>query len=86
MLDNNLSVVLGKYSFCLFISHGLFFKLLNNFFSKDFIQNHIYITPILFLCICSLFAVLLHHFVEIPGAKLMKKLLFSASQNNEGVN
>lgn len=84
LLDNNFSVALGKYSFCLFISHGLFLVLLKDIFSKDFIQDHIYMTPILFLGICSAFAIVLHHFIEIPGAKLMKKWLFSESQNQQG--
>ena len=76
LLNNNYSMYLGRYSFCIFISHGLFLRIIKQIFPASFIHSHIILTPVLFLCICSLFAVVLHHFVEVPGAKLMKKLLF----------
>ncbi len=81
-LNSNISVILGKYSFCLFISHGLFLKLVKQIFSTNFIQHHIYATPFIFLIICSIFAAILHHFIEVPGAKLMKKWLFTEGEKS----
>lgn len=82
LLEIKFSVTLGRYSFCLFISHGLFLKLINTIFSKDFVISHIVMTPIIILIITSLFSVFLYHIIEIPGSKLMNKLLFLQAENS----
>lgn len=83
MLENNYSLLLGKYSFCLFISHGLLLKLIHHIFSPYFIERHFIFVPIIILFFCSLFAIILHHWIEIPGAKLMSKWLFSEELYSE---
>ncbi len=71
--ESKFSGILGRYSFCLFISHGLFLKFFNAFFPKSFIESFPALIPILFLGISSCFAVILYHCVEKPGARLFKK-------------
>lgn len=72
-LNNNLSVILGKYSFCIFVSHALILKLTPKIFTSDFIQNNVILTPIIILCMCSLLGVILHYTIEVPGKKQLKK-------------
>ena len=77
--EKNWSVVLGKYALAIYMVHEPLLRIIRPLVfnaHSDFLTNHILISTLLYLSGVLIIAVLAHHFVEVPGAKLMKKLLF----------
>lgn len=73
-LDNNLVVSLSKYTYSIYVTHLLLFRLM-----KVFILNYAnswYLFPTLFVSAVA-FGVFTYHFVEVPCARYLKKIWFN---------
>lgn len=79
ILDNNLSLFLGRYAFSLYMVHLPIIRLVNRYLwqnNLDFIKTHPIFQVVMVFCICFALAILIYHFVEKPCAKLLSKKLF----------
>ena len=76
LLDNNLSVILGRYSYSIYITHSFILNMLRTFFWKKYI-NIIIIHPLLNVVITMLLifilSILVYHFVEKPSAEYLRR-------------
>lgn len=79
---------ISKYMLSLFLTHQLvtdtWYRNLPT--SSIVLSLETYQKILLFLIMSSILAFLAHHFIEVPGGKLMKKLLFTEPQNQQGGN
>ena len=76
LLDNNLSVILGRYSYSIYITHFFILNMLKTFFWKKHISI-IIIHPLLNIVITILLifisSILVYHLVEKPSAEYLRR-------------
>lgn len=76
LLDNNLSVILGRYSYSIYITHFFVLNMLRTFFWKKYI-NIIIIHPLLNVVMTMLLvlisSILVYHLVEKPSAEYLRR-------------
>ena len=76
LLDNNLSVILGRYSYSIYITHSFVLNMLRTFFWKKYI-NIIIVHPLLNVVMTMLLvlilSILVYHLVEKPSAEYLRR-------------
>lgn len=72
--DNNFVVNLSKYTYSIYVTHLLLFRLMKNFILNS--ANEWYLFPVLLVSAIVL-GVFTYHFVEVPSAKFLKKKWFN---------
>ena len=80
LLENNISVFLGRYSYSIFVVHFIIttsaaHKILP-VFQKAYVTLHPYLVLVLIYVAIIFLAVIAHHFIEKPGAKFLSKIFF----------
>ena len=84
LLDNDFSVILGRYSYSIYSIHSFIFIVLRNTFwknHKEFIFTYPMLNVIITIILVFVFAVLTYQFVEKPSAKYLNKKFFSDTNN-----
>ena len=80
LLDNNLSVILGRYSYSIYITHSFVLNMLRTFFWKKYI-NIIIIYPLLNVVMTMLLvlisSILVYHLVKKPSAEYLRRKWFN---------
>lgn len=79
LLDNNYSVILGRYSYSIYSVHLFVMDLLINTFwksHKDFVSLHPVTNFTVTVLLVFIFAILTYHFVEKPSAKYLSRKFF----------
>lgn len=87
LLENDLSVLLGRYSYSIFITHCILLDLFKKYiFNKQLINNlttaqtiATFYTTVFF---CIFFGILTYYLIEKPSSKYLSKFLLK-EQNNE---
>ena len=77
LLNHQISIVLGSYSYAVFLVHTLIIRFLTDNFDLPHLPlalEHPYLTIVLILSAIFLLAVITHHCIEIPLANLEKRL------------
>lgn len=80
LLDNKFSVILGRYSFALYMTHCFLWHLFKHYWVDSHVNTiitHPYLTGIGMFIIAFIFAIFAYHCVEIPAGKYLKKKLFA---------
>ena len=81
LLENDLSVFLGKFSYSIYIMQAVGFVFVRHCFweNKAFVVSHPYVNIFITICICTILGVLSHIFVEDKINKYCKGKLKSLS-------
>lgn len=77
-LNNKYSVILGSYSYAIFLGHTIVIRALKDYVDLNkisFIFEHNFIFIALLCLLIFIFAVIVHHLVEIPLNKMVNKIL-----------
>ena len=83
LLDNNISVFLGKFAYSIFITHFLIKDLWGKVFYKEFMDwviVHPYANLVCLYLTIILFGVVTYYLVEKPAAKFLKEKIKIAKQ------
>lgn len=87
LLDNNISVFLGKFAYSIFITHFLIKDLWGKVFYKeclDWVIVHPYTNIVCLYLTIILFGVFTYYFVEKPAVKFLKEKIKIAKQKTAG--
>ena len=74
--ENNISVLLGKYSYSIFVMHIVVLDFLNEVLWKihpDFITNNLFFNTSLAIILSIFLGIFTNHFVEEPATRYLKK-------------
>lgn len=77
-LNNKYSVILGSYSYAIFLGHTIVIRALKDYVDLNkisFIFEHNFIFIALLCLLIFIFAVIVHHLVEMPLNKMVNKIL-----------
>lgn len=77
-LNNRYSVILGSYSYAIFLGHTIVIRALKDYVNLNkisFVFEHNFIFIALLCIVIFIFAVILHHLVEMPLNKMVNKIL-----------
>lgn len=77
-LDSNLSTIVGKYAYTMFIMHFLIFNFLNKALwlpHRNFVYEHPYFNIFITLFFVLIISILIYHLLEDPARKFLNKTL-----------
>ncbi len=80
LLENNFSVILGRYSYSIFVVHIIVLDLISTIIWKKhpvFTLNHVYLNIFIVLVSSFILGVIAYHLVEVPSNKFFKNLLLN---------
>lgn len=78
LLNNKFSVILGSYSYAIFLGHTIVIRAIKDYVDLQkisFVFEHNFIFVALLCLLIFIFAVIVHHLVEMPLIKMVSKIL-----------
>ena len=77
LLENNLSVFLGKFSYSIYIMQAVGFVIAKHYFwlNKSFVYTHPYLNIVITILICIIIGILSRLFIEVKTTKYLKDRL-----------
>jgi peptidoglycan/LPS O-acetylase OafA/YrhL len=78
LLNNKFSVILGSYSYAIFLGHTIVIRAIKDYIDLQkisFVFEHNFIFVALLCLLIFIFAVIVHHLVEMPLIKIVSKIL-----------
>ena len=82
--NNNISVICGRYALAVYMIHEPVLRITRPLIFDKYSQlvtDHIWYMTGVYITIVAVSAVIAYHFVEIPGTKMIKKLLFPKEES-----